>query len=292
MQKGGTIIAHLTAFLTVCMWGTTFISTKVLILHGLTPAWIFLLRFLLAYASILVFTHRRLFSDNLKDEAVMALLGITGGSLYFLTENEALCFSPASNVSIIVCSCPLFTMLLYRLMVHGARLSVREVLGSLAAFAGMLAVVFNGRFVLHISPLGDLLALAACLCWAAYSLLMRRVGDRYSSLFITRKVFFYGLLTIVPVLFFDKPLPANAVLLSDVVLYNLLYLSVISSFLGFLTWTYAMKALGAVRCTNYVYLNPLTTIIFASWILSEPITLYYIVGATLIIFGLWLCAKK
>lgn len=292
LPQDNDLTAHLLALLTVCIWGTTFISTKVLLLTGLTAAQIFLLRFVLAYLCILLFTRHRLLSGSLGDELVMAALGVTGGSLYFLTENQSLCTSPATNVSIIVCSCPLFTMLLYRVAVRGARLSWWQVAGSLVAFAGMLAVVCNGRFVLHLSPVGDALAFGACLCWAAYSLLIRKVGDRYSSLFITRKVFFYGLLTIIPYILWEGTAWPAATLLRPVVVANLLFLGIICSFACFLAWTYAMKRLGAVRCTNYVYLNPLTTLVFAAWILNEPITPYYLAGAAAIVAGLWMSDRK
>lgn len=286
--------AHVIALITVCVWGTTFISTKVLILSGLSPAQIFMLRFILAYAAILTVSHRRLFAATFRDEAIMAALGITGGSLYFLTENEALCTSPATNVSIIVCSCPLFTMLLCHMVDH-TRASRREWLGSLLAFIGMAVVVCNGHFVLRISPRGDLLALAACLCWAVYSLLIRNVSGRYGSLFITRKVFAYGLLTILPVIFCQTDAtPISSlfeILARPQVIANLLFLGLIASFACFFAWTVAMRRLGAIRCTNYVYLNPLTTIVFAAWILGEPITVFFLLGAAAIVAGLWLSNK-
>ncbi len=78
---------HLVAVLTVGIWGLTFISTKVLIGHGLSPQEIFLLRFLIAYMGIWLISPRKLFADNWKDEFWMFLGGITGGSFYFFTEN-------------------------------------------------------------------------------------------------------------------------------------------------------------------------------------------------------------
>ena len=78
---------HLVAVLTVGIWGLTFISTKVLIGHGLSPQEIFLLRFLIAYMGIWLISPRKLFADNWKDEFWMFLGGMTGGSFYFFTEN-------------------------------------------------------------------------------------------------------------------------------------------------------------------------------------------------------------
>lgn len=296
------ILAHLTAFVVAAIWGSTFISTKVLILSGISPVQIFTLRFALAYALLLLacwWMGRkpigragrrpfRWFADDWRDEALMVLLGVTGGSAYFFTENEALRFSTATNVSLIVCSCPLFTTLLFRLFVRGTRLSVPQTVGAVLAFVGMAAVVLNGQFVLHLSPLGDSLAFGACLCWAAYSILMKYVTDRYDALFITRKVFAYGLLTILPYYLFVPGFPSAYVLLRPQVMGNLLFLGVVASLVCFVAWNWALHQLGAIRTTNYVYVNPVTTIIFAAWILSERITLYFVIGSLLILVGLYL----
>lgn len=189
-NENNNIFYHLVAFLTVAIWGTTFVSTKVLMLNGLSPAQIFTLRFSIAYVLMLAFNHRRLFADSWQDEAKMALLGITGGSLYFCSENEAMNFTTTTNTSLIVCSCPLFATLLVRLVYKDSnRIHIVQLLGSLLAFVGMIIVVLNGRFVLHLSPVGDALAFTACMCWAIYSLLMKSTTGDYSPAFITRKVF-------------------------------------------------------------------------------------------------------
>ncbi len=122
--------------------------------------------FSIAYVLMLAFNHRRLFADSWQDEAKMALLGITGGSLYFYSENEAMNFTTTTNTSLIVCSCPLFATLLVRLVYKdSSRIHIVQLLGSLLAFVGMIIVVLNGRFVLHLSPVGDALAFTACMCW-------------------------------------------------------------------------------------------------------------------------------
>lgn len=292
MNNSNNLLYHLVAFVTVAIWGTTFVSTKVLMLNGLSPATIFLLRFSIAYVLMLGFYHKRIFSDSWKDEAKMALLGITGGSLYFLSENESMNFTTTTNTSLIVCSCPLFATLLVRLVYrHSARISTIQMIGSLLAFAGMVIVVLNGKFVLHLSPVGDTLAFMACLCWAVYSLLMKMVSGRYNAAFITRKVFFYGVLTILPYQFFAPSLPSADVLARPQVIGNLLFLGCLASMVCYLTWNWCIARLGAVKATNWVYFNPITTMIFASWVLGEKITPYFLAGAACILLGMYLTNK-
>lgn len=287
-----TVLYHLVAFATVAVWGTTFVSTKVLILNGLSPAQIFTLRFSIAYILMLAFNHKKLFSDNWKDELLMALLGVTGGSLYFLSENEALRFTTATNTSLIVCSCPLFATLIIRICYRSARINTIQLLGSLLAFLGMVIVVLNGRFVLHLSPVGDALAFTACICWAVYSLLMKIVSGRYGAAFITRKVFFYGVLTIIPYYIICPGFPPVEVFSNPKVIGNLLFLGCLASMVCFLTWNWCIAKLGAVKATNWVYFNPITTMLFAWWVLGESITIYFLLGAVCILAGMYLADRK
>ena len=201
---------HLLALAVVLVWGVTFVCTKVLIGAGLHPVDIFWIRFVLAYAGIwlyILLTGRdRKLWYGWKEELVFLFLGITGGSFYFLTENTALAHTQASNVSFLVCSAPLFTALftlLYRRFGRGrfaaslekVRLGWPLIGGTVLALAGMALVAFEGSR-LRLSPLGDLLAIGAALCWALYSLFMGEMTNRYGTVTATRKVFFYGLLTI------------------------------------------------------------------------------------------------
>ena len=190
------MLYHFIALLTVAIWGSTFVFTKILLQNDLSPAQIFTLRFILAYVLIEIATWAagqkvKWLSDSIRDEVIMVLLGITGGSLYFLTENASLLYTTATNTSLIVCTCPIFAMLLLKLVYpKSERVTRMMATGSVIACLGMAVVVLNGRFVLHLSPLGDMLAFGACLCWAFYSLMMKDVLQRYNTFFITRKVFF------------------------------------------------------------------------------------------------------
>lgn len=293
MARNNTWTYHLVAFATVAIWGCTFVSTKVQMLNGLSPAQIFTLRFLIAYVMMLAVYHSRLWADSWRDELKMMLLGISGGSLYFLSENEAMNFTSTTNTSLIVCSCPLFATLLVRLVYRSTtRISMMQLGGSLLAFAGMVIVVLNGRFVLHLSPLGDALAFTACLSWSVYSLLMKWVSAKYGAAFITRKVFFYGVLTILPYYIFYPTLPTAAVLTKPVVMGNLAFLGCLASMICFLTWNWCISKLGAVKATNWVYFNPITTMIFASWVLGEKITPYFLAGATCILLGMFVADRS
>jgi drug/metabolite transporter (DMT)-like permease len=301
------LLYHVVAFLVVAIWGTTFVCTKLLLMAGLTAAQIFVLRFVVAYMLLLGYSlvrlakphsdekrerRFRLFASSWQDELLMVGLGVTGGSLYFLTENTAMMYTTTTNTSLIVCLCPLFAALFIAMCYRSQRLHGRQIVGTVMAAIGVVVVVLNGHFVLHLSPLGDSLAFAACLCWAVYSLLMIPANLRYDSLFITRKVFFYGLLSMVPYFLVRRELPSPDLVLRPDVLWNLLFLGSVASMLCYLVWNWTIKKLGAVVVTNYVYFNPVVTVLFAWLILSERITIYFMLGTLLILTGMYFCNKR
>lgn len=287
IRKNSPALYHTMAIVTAAIWGTTFVSTKVLISHGLTPAQIFFCRFLLAYVGIWFVCPRKIFAAKLKDELLMAAAGLTGGSLYFLAENTALGITLASNVSLIICTAPLLTAFLSFLILGTGRPTLRFMAGALTALAGVALVVFNGSFVLELNPLGDFLTLAAALMWAWYSVVMKLLENKYSPSFITRKVFFYGLLTILPFVLFSTDRPDFALLQDATVVSNLLFLGLVASLLCYLMWNTAIKQIGIVRATNYIYMTPVVTMATSAIVIGEKITPIAIAGCVFILLGIY-----
>ncbi len=292
MHTTKNYIYHLIAILTVGIWGLTFISTKVLIEHGLSPQEIFLLRFLMAYLGIWFISPRKLFADNWKDELWLLWGGVTGGSFYFFTENTALEITLATNVAFIVCTAPLLTIILSLLIYKKEKATAGLVGGSLLALAGVALVVYNGHFILKISPLGDFLTLLAAFSWAFYSLIMKKMSGRYRTTFITRKIFFYGILTILPAFILHPWQFSLSGLWQPAVWMNLLFLGVLASLVCFVVWNIILKQLGTVRASNYIYLNPLFTLIGSAVLLDEQFTVMSLMGAMLILGGVYWAGKR
>ena len=285
-------IFHILAILTSAIWGTTFISSKLLLQEGLSPAAIMILRFVLAYVLMLPFVKGKWFCKSLKDELLMVLLGISGGSLYFLLENTALVYTQASNVAIIIAATPLLTMLTVNLLDRGKGASKRLYGYSLMSLAGVALVILNGNFVLKLNPIGDLLTFGAVVTWVIYSIIIAKVQDRYSSWMITRKIFFYGVVTLLPY-FLVEPWDVTWEMMSRPMVWgNIAYLGVLASLGCYMTWNIVIKRLGAVDATNYLYINPIVAMITANLLLCERITPLAIAGTALILVGVYLAERK
>ena len=306
MARSKLFLYHLLALAVVAVWGVTFVCTKTLISAGLDPAEIFTVRFTLAYLGIWGLSlaqkrKERLWSRNWRDELLFVFLGVTGGSFYFLTENTALAYTQASNVAFLVCVAPLFTILLgllYRRLRRDRFAAALERVGSgwllfagtALALAGMALMLFDGARV-QVSLRGDLLALGAALCWALYSLFMGKMTEEYGAVFATRKVFAYGLLTIIPFLL-GRGFAPLSLFAEPVVWGNLLFLGLVASLACFVAWNLAMSKIGNITATNYVYLNPVFTLISAMIILGERLTPAGAIGSALILLGVILAGRR
>ena len=262
------------ATFTIIIWGSTFISSKKL-LTIYTPSQIMLTRFLLAYGALWLLRPKKMALTR-KQEFAFLLLGLSGCSIYFYTENTALTYTLASNVSIIVAAAPIFTAIL----AHFAGLE-RFRRSTLLGFL----VVFNGTFVLKLNPKGDLLALAAAACWAVYSVLGRRISDGLDPLLVTRRTLFWGLVTAIPLVLLEGASYPVTPLLTPVIGGNFLFLGLIGSGLCYVLWNKAFRLLGVVATNNFIYLNPFVTIMVARIFLDEPISPLALVGAALITVG-------
>lgn len=288
-MKNKPVAGNLLAFITMAIWGTTYISTKIL-LENLHPMEILFYRFALAYIVLILIYPKFHKLHKLKEELLYVAAGITGVTLYYLIENVALKYTLASNVGLFIAMAPILTAILSNIFIEHGSFTKELLYGFLIAIAGVFLVLFNGNFVLKLNPLGDLLAILAAFFWAVYSVLLKKINNKYdySYIYITRKIFFYGVIFMIPIIFgFGIKLEVQKLLMPSV-LFNILFLSLIASALCFVMWNIGVKYIGAVKASNYIYIVPLITAVTSVIVLKEPITGIVAIGAVLILAGLYI----
>ncbi len=283
---------HLLALFTICVWGNTFIATKIL-LKAFTPIEILFMRFLIGYFLLLLMNHQGLSVSNRKQELYFIGAGLTGVTFYFLLENIALTYTYASNVGIIIATAPFFTAILGRMFLKEEKLKTGFFVGFLTSITGIILISVHGSSAFSLNPKGDILAFLAAFVWACYSVLVKKIGSfGVSTIQSTRHIFFYGILfMIIPVFImgFEWKLERFN---NPAYLGNMLFLGVGASALCFVTWNLAVKLLGAVCTAVYLYLSPVVTIIASALILKEKITGVSVIGAGLVFTGLVLSDKE
>ena len=283
---------HLCALLTIIIWGTTFISTKILLVD-FQPVEILFFRFVMGLLALLIIYPHRLKTTTKRQELTFALAGLYGICLYYLLENIALTYTMASNVGVIISVAPFFTAIMSHLFLkEEGKLRANFFIGFVVAMIGIFLISFNGS-KLELNPVGDLLALLAAFVWACYSILTKKISSYgYHTILTTRRVFFYGILFMIPTLFmFDFHLELSR-FTNPVYLFNIIFLGLGASALCFVSWNLAVKVLGAVKTSIYIYMVPVITVVTSTLILHEQITALSIIGTLLTLAGLFLSERK
>ena len=285
---------HALALLTVVVWAVTFVSTKVLLLN-FAPIEILFFRFVIGFLALAALRPRRLRVRGFAQERWFMLAGATGVALYYLLENIALTFTTASIVGVVVAAAPLFTGILSAIILK-ERLRAPFFVGFVVAMAGVCLVRFGGGFSVEglggAGLTGVVLALAAAGTWAVYSLVTKKLSTfGYDSVLVTRRTFMWGLVFMLPTLPVLGFSPDWAALTEPAMWGNLVFLGLGASALCFVTWNVAVRELGPVRTSLYIYLVPALTVLASVMVLGEPLTPLVVVGVLLTIAGLLLSER-
>lgn len=277
---------HIAALVTVSIWGTTYISTKVL-LQTFRPAEVLFFRFIIGFIVLWMVNPRRLKIDDKRREILFVLAGLCGVCLYSLLENIALSFTMASNVGVIICAAPFFTAIFtHILMKQEEKLRINFFIGFVLAMAGIYLITFHGS-AMELNPVGDLLAILATVVWGGYCVITKKISSYgYNTIQTTRRIFGYGILFIVPALFFLDFNPNLEGFAAPVNLFNIVFLGLGASALCYVTWNYSVKVLGPIKTSVYIYLEPVITVVTSVLVLRERITPLAALGTAMTLAGL------
>ena len=277
---------HFAALFTILIWGTTFIATK-LLLQSFLPVEILVYRCLFGLLTLYVLCPKLLRLRNWRRELVFAAAGLTGSCLYFLLENIALTYTTAANVAIIIAATPMVTALLAWWTGTEPRPGKSFFAGFVIAICGIAIISFRGAAEISFNWKGDVLALIATFVWGTYSLLVKRIaGYGINILQTTRRTIFYGLLFMIPIALRMGFRWGAERLTEGSNLPLLLYLGIGASALCFASWSVAVKRLGLVRTSLYLYVSPVITMVCSVLVLKEHMTGAALLGAGMTLSGL------
>ena len=287
------VFGYLLAAVSIFFWGITFVCTKYL-LNDFSPLEILFYRFIAAYIGLWIL-RPKFEKIEIRDNILFLLAGFFGVILYQLFENIAINYTNASNVSVIVSICPLFTAIFSQIFLKEKHLSLWFIIGFIISISGVTLVCLNGNTELELNPKGDFLALFSAICWGVYSVVISIINRKnYDQICATRRIFFFAVLMMIPLMLFGNHTniaegasrfnkPMNVLCL--------LFLGIIASGFCFAAWNKACKIAGTVEVSCGIYLIPVVTIIFAFFALGEKITLLGALGAAITIVGLFVSEK-
>lgn len=291
-MRNTTFSGHLLAFIVSAVWGCTFVSSAVL-LRSFSPIEIIFFRFLLAYAALWLIRPKRMRLGPFRQELLYAVAGLTGITLYFICENNALIYTSSANVGVIIATAPMLTALLSGGANRKERQGPMFYMGFLVSIVGIALINFNGAVILDLNPLGDLLTLLAAFSWALYSLAVAAAGKSTGDgVQVSRRIFFWALVFTVPFLAATGFRGGADRLIEPKNLMNLGFLGLIASAACFIMWNRAIELIGAVKSNTYLYVTPVVSIVASAVVLKERITWMALLGAALTLVGLWVSERK
>lgn len=314
-EKGKDPVSWILASITIFIWGITFVCTKHL-LTSFSALEILFIRYLAGYLFLWIMWPKWLHIQK-GDNLLFALAGLTGVTVYQFTENIAISYTTASNVSIIVAVSPMWTALFSQLFIKDKHITPWFIAGFIIAITGIALVSFNGEISFSLNLKGDLIALGSSISWGLYSVLLSLINRRnYNYIGTARRIFFFSLLYMIPLvaagssfcaggaiadnasafvtsILFDWTPSVNAARFSSLLNIGCLaFLGILASGFCFMAWNRACAGLGTVKATIGIYLIPVITIVFAFFALGEEITLMGGIGALLTIAGLVISGIK
>ncbi len=281
---------ELSLLLTVFFFGTNFVAVK-LVVEVVPPFLFAAVRF--TFAGLLLFLLLRLTEpeSRLKRSDFLPVfgLGVIGITFTQSVFTVGVSLTTAANTALIYSTAPVWGMLLgFFLALERPRLS--GVAGVVLCLIGVGTVVYGGLELSGTSLLGDILILAAAICWGSYTMLSIGLLRRYSPLAVAAYPMVLGGLAAFPLVLLDFRVDVAS--MSGTVWFAALYSTLCSSAFGFAAWQQGVSRVGANRVLVYQYLVAITGVTAGVILLGESFGPQQILGAAVVLAGVYLARRK
>jgi drug/metabolite transporter (DMT)-like permease len=279
--------AHLSLVVVVVVWAGSFSVIKQLLDRGVAAADIAILRYAVAAPGFAFILWRARGLPGLTRGD--ALRVVTAGALvvvgYHVFLNVGTSHTSSGVAALVVALAPGMTLIL-AVVLGLDRIRPRQIIGLTIAFLGVAIVVAlgTGEGLSFESARGPLIVLGAPLAFALYNVILKPLLGRHDLLALTAATSLggtLGLLPLVRVSTLDSVVDASA---ADAAL--ILYLGVLATLLGYIWWNTGLRGLGPTRAVTYAYAIPPLAVLIGAIALDEPLTLWLVLGAALVVGGI------
>jgi drug/metabolite transporter (DMT)-like permease len=285
----------------ILFWGSSFVVVKIALKEGLTPIAIATFRFLIAGGLFLITiliekkTRRnyKLLVEK-KDFPMLLFLALTGVTFFFTAQYTGIQMAGASTAAILVCLLSPVLITLLSTIIFKEHLVKKQVFGIGVAALGTAIVVTCGTVTFPGDReflLGSLILLFTPVLWATYSLVGKKIMDRYSPFLVVAYVNVLGGLCLIPFSLAENSF-CQLFTISLSGWLAILFLAVTCSLLGYYIWFYVMKQVGAATTSSFLFAEPLVTVLFAITFVGEELSMFILAGGVLIFIGVCLVARR
>ena len=290
-KRRASLWVETSLLLTVFFFGTNFVAVKHVV-ESVPPILFAALRF--TSAGLLLWLLLRLVEPESRLERNDLLpvlgLGVVGITLTQSVFTIGVSLTTAANTALIYATAPVWGMLLgFVLALERPRLS--GVAGVALCLVGVALIVYGGLSFSGTSLAGDALILAAAVFWGSYTVLSLFLLRRYSPLALATYAILLGGLAAFPLSAFDLG-RLDVAALDGSVWFAAAYSCLLSSAFGFAAWQTGVSRIGANRVLVYQYLVALIGVTAGILILGEDFGLQQMIGAAVILAGVYLARRR
>lgn len=276
------------------VWAGSFVAVRMTV-KEISPVDLGFLRFLVAtpFMVLILLLSKKETRLPAKELLSLSVLGLTGVTLLYIFQFIGIEYTTASTSAVLINTNVIFIVLLSATFLK-EKFPLRKSAGIALSFVGILVVIFaqmtNESIAFsNVFLIGCIFIILSAFCWAIYSIVGKRLLDKYDPFTVTTYAFVLGTIFFLPVVLPD---------ITDViqgVSFNgwmaILYLALICSVFGYVAWYYALSRIEAGRAAVFLNLIPLFTIVI-SFFTGEIPTFIFLIGAILIIYGVYLTQKS
>ena len=277
-------------------WAGNFIVGKYAFLTEIPPLSLVFYRWLLVWIILLPFTYKDIIKHKdtiLNNLPLLFFLGLTSVGLFNSFTYLSLIYTQVINSSLFNTAIPAIIILLCFLF-KVEKTNKFQLSGLFISVCGILAIItkLNLDILLSLNfNKGDLIMIGGALTWGIYSTLLKRKKFTLPLLTLVHIVCTFGLVSVFPQFLYE--LWNGQVIKFDINLfYLLIFLALFPSIGSYYCWAGAVSIIGANRAGIFLSLIPLFSTIMAIALYNEKFQFFHLIGAILILVGLYLSNKE
>ena len=288
--------AYIMLICATLFWAGNFIVGKYAFLTEIPPLSLVFYRWLLVWIILFPFTYKDIIKHKdtiLNNLPLLFFLGLTSVGLFNSFTYLSLIYTQVINSSLFNTAIPAIIILLCFLF-KVEKTNKFQLSGLFISVCGILAIItkLNLDILLSLNfNKGDLIMIGGALTWGIYSTLLKRKKFTLPLLTLVHIVCTFGLVSVFPQFLYE--LWNGQVIKFDINLfYLLIFLALFPSIGSYYCWAGAVSIIGANRAGIFLSLIPLFSTIMAIALYNEKFQFFHLIGAILIIIGLYLSNKE
>jgi len=222
-----------------------------------------------------------------EDRIYFFIIALFEPFLYFIFESHGLTYVSSTVASVLIATIPVFTAI-GALIFFREKLNMINYLGVLVSSAGILIFIVAGKSNLSFDIRGMVLMLLAVFCATGYSLILRKLANKYRPVYIVNVQNIIGLSLFMPVFLISEGNHIKDIVFEPKAAIALIQLALFASCGAFILFGYTVRVIGVTRANLFANIIPVLTAVFAYYSIGEIITVEKFAGIIIMITGLYM----